>query len=59
MFFGLGACPKAMDGWIKNQKRKSVGDIVMDQDFPLFSGGVKHGEIPLYIAGKGAHVEPL
>jgi 2-iminobutanoate/2-iminopropanoate deaminase len=29
----------------------------MDQQIPLFSGGVKHGNT-LYVAGKGAHVEP-
>ena len=34
-----------------------VGEIVTDQDIPLFSGAVKHGNT-LYIAGKGAHVEP-
>ncbi len=44
----------------KNQNKatkKVVGDIVMDQDIPLFSGAVRHGNT-LYIAGKGAHVEP-
>jgi enamine deaminase RidA (YjgF/YER057c/UK114 family) len=30
--------------------------IVMQNDVPLFSGGVKHGNT-LYIAGKGAHFE--
>ena len=54
--FGLGAAAKAMDGEPK-PKKEVVGDIVMDQDIPLFSGGVKHGNT-LYIAGKGAHVEP-
>ncbi|MEQ8218449.1 MAG: RidA family protein [Arenibacter sp.] len=54
--FGLGAAAKAMDGESK-AKKEVVGDIVMDQDIPLFSGGVKHGNT-LYIAGKGAHVEP-
>ncbi len=38
-------------------KKEVVGDIVMDQDIPLFSGAVRHGNT-LYIAGKGAHVEP-
>ncbi|NNE76868.1 MAG: RidA family protein, partial [Pricia sp.] len=38
-------------------KKEVVGDIVTDQDIPLFSGAVKHGNT-LYIAGKGAHVEP-
>lgn len=38
-------------------KKEVVGEIVTDQDIPLFSGAVKHGNT-LYIAGKGAHVEP-
>ena len=45
-----GATPKAT--------KEVVGDIVTDQDIPLFSGAVKHGNT-LYIAGKGAHVEPF
>ena len=55
--FGVGAAARAMDGSSK-PKKEVVGDIVMDQDIPLFSGGVKHGNT-LYIAGKGAHVEPF
>lgn len=54
--FGAGATVKAMDSSVKPTK-EVVGDIVMDQDIPLFSGGVKHGNT-LYVAGKGAHVEP-
>jgi len=41
-----------------NAKKEVVGEIVTDQDIPLFSGAVKHGNT-LYIAGKGAHVEPF
>ena len=37
-------------------RKEVVGDIVMDQDVPLFSGAVRHGNT-LYIAGKGAHFE--
>ncbi|RAJ14083.1 RidA family protein [Arenibacter echinorum] len=55
--FGIGAAARAMDG-VSKPKKEVVGDIVMDQDIPLFSGGVKHGNT-LYIAGKGAHVEPF
>jgi enamine deaminase RidA (YjgF/YER057c/UK114 family) len=55
--FGVGATARAMDGG-ERPKKEVVGDIVMDQDIPLFSGGVKHGNT-LYIAGKGAHVEPF
>lgn len=54
--FGAGTAAKAMGGLSKPQK-EVVGDIVMDQNIPLFSGGVKHGNT-LYVAGKGAHVEP-
>jgi 2-iminobutanoate/2-iminopropanoate deaminase len=36
--------------------KEVVGDIVMDQEVPLFSGAVKHGNT-IYIAGKGAHFE--
>ncbi|WP_425235450.1 RidA family protein [Ulvibacterium sp.] len=54
--FGIGTV-NAMD---KNTRvtKEVVGDIVTDQDIPLFSGAVKHGNT-LYIAGKGAHVEPF
>jgi 2-iminobutanoate/2-iminopropanoate deaminase len=31
-------------------------DIVMQDDVPLFSGGVKYGNL-LFVAGKGAHFE--
>ncbi|SMG49810.1 RidA family protein [Arenibacter troitsensis] len=55
--FGIGTAARAMEGGSK-PKKEVVGDIVMDQDIPLFSGGVKHGNT-LYIAGKGAHVEPF
>ncbi len=37
---------------------KQAGNITYDQDVPLFSGHTKHGDI-VYIAGKGAHVEPF
>ncbi|WP_422082423.1 RidA family protein [Ulvibacterium sp.] len=53
--FGIGAV-NAMDRDTQ-AKKEVVGDIVTDQDIPLFSGAVKHGNT-LYIAGKGAHVEP-
>lgn len=56
-FFGATIVAKAMDN-SDNPKKEVVGEIVMDQDIPLFSGGVKHGNT-LYVAGKGAHVEPF
>jgi enamine deaminase RidA (YjgF/YER057c/UK114 family) len=35
---------------------KTVSGVATEQDIPLFSGAVKHGNT-LYIAGKGAHFE--
>ena len=53
--FGVGSV-SAMNSKSK-VKKEVVGEIIQDQDIPLFSGAVKHGNT-LYIAGKGAHVEP-
>lgn len=39
-------------------QKEVVGEIITDQDIPLFSGAVKHGNT-LYVAGKGAHTEPF
>jgi enamine deaminase RidA (YjgF/YER057c/UK114 family) len=55
--FGAGTV-NAMDKKSTSAKKEVVGNIVMDQDVPLFSGAVKHGNT-LYIAGKGAHTEPF
>ncbi|MBT8184570.1 MAG: RidA family protein [Eudoraea sp.] len=55
--FGAGTV-NAMDKKSGSVKKEVVGDIVMDQDVPLFSGAVKHGNT-LYVAGKGAHTEPF
>ncbi|HEA22947.1 MAG TPA: RidA family protein [Pricia antarctica] len=55
--FGVGSVNAMGKGSVK-AKKEVVGDIVFDQEIPLFSGGVKHGNT-LYIAGKGAHVEPF
>jgi len=58
--FGVGAV-SAMERKSNlkiSTKKKVVGEIVTDQDIPLFSGAVKHGNT-LYIAGKGAHTEPF
>jgi len=37
---------------------KQAGNIVYDQEVPLFSGHTKYGGL-VYIAGKGAHVAPF
>ena len=54
--FGIGTA-HAMGGG-NAAKKEVVGEIVTEQDVPLFSGAVKHGNT-LYIAGKGAHVAPF
>lgn len=59
--FGAGtvsAIDKKSELKSTSAKKEVVGEIVTDQDIPLFSGAVKHGNT-LYIAGKGAHVEPF
>jgi len=40
------------------RKEKQVGSVTDFQDVPLFSGHTIHGDL-VYIAGKGAHVEPF
>lgn len=40
----------------ESKPKKIASDIITDQDYPLFSSAVKHGNT-LYIAGKGAHFE--
>ena len=52
--FGIGIT-NAIAGEAKPVK-EVVGDIELDQQTPLFSGSVKHGNT-LYVAGKGAHFE--
>ncbi len=39
-----------------NSKPEVVGDIIYDQDVPLFSSVKRHGDL-LYIAGQGAHFD--
>ena len=54
---GIGGASKVLaSNESKQDVKEVVGDIVMDQDVPLFSGGVRHGNT-LYISGKGAHFE--
>mgnify|MGYP003344813551 FL=1 len=40
----------------ESKPKKIASDLITDQDYPLFSSAVKHGNT-LYIAGKGAHFE--
>lgn len=52
---GLGFASKAN---AITGKEKQAGNITNLQDAPLFSGHTIHGDL-VYIAGKGAHVEPF
>ena len=52
-FLGFSAVKAATDDAVPE---KSVSSVVMDQEIPLFSGGVVHNGL-VYIAGKGAHFE--
>lgn len=50
---GFAAKAKGITG-----EQKQVNNVTDFQDVPLFSGSTRHGDI-IYIAGKGAHVEPF
>jgi 2-iminobutanoate/2-iminopropanoate deaminase len=52
---GMGFLAKANVG---EGKGKEARNITNYQDVPLFSGSTRHGDL-VYIAGKGAHVEPF
>jgi len=52
---GLGLTSKANTN---SKDEKQVFNVVNDQDVPLFSGSTKFGGM-VFIAGKGAHVEPF
>lgn len=52
---GIGLGAKAANN---PSKEKEVNNVVYDQDVPLFSGSTKLGNL-VFIAGKGAHVEPF
>ena len=50
---GVGVVKAATE---ENNLEKTVSSVVLDQEVPLFSGGVVHNGL-VYIAGKGAHFE--
>jgi len=43
---------------VVNNDEKEVNNITKHQDVPLFSGSTKLGNM-IFVAGKGAHVEPF
>lgn len=53
--FGAGTVSSAI-AREKKPVKEVVGAIEKDQDVPLFSGSVRHGNT-LYVAGKGAHFD--
>ncbi|HVY75305.1 MAG TPA: RidA family protein [Puia sp.] len=57
---GLGLFAKSNAGTEKPMAAgtKEAKDITTFQEVPLFSGSTRHGDL-VYIAGKGAHVEPF
>ena len=55
---GFGAAANAMGNKTVVSEEIEAGNIVYDQDVPLFSGHTKYGGL-VYIAGKGAHVAPF
>ena len=52
---GIGLGAKATTS---SREEKNVQNVVYDQEVPLFSGSTKLGNL-IFIAGKGAHVEPF
>jgi len=54
---GIGTVAKAKT-LTAEAPEKEVGNVVMDQEVPLFSGNTKLGNL-VFIAGKGAHVAPF
>ena len=55
---GFGAAANAMENKSAATQEIEAGNIVYDQEIPLFSGHTKYGGL-VYIAGKGAHVAPF
>lgn len=54
--FGLGVAQASTSTPTAKATKQVVGDIIKDQDTPLFSSAVKYGNL-LFLAGKGAHFE--
>lgn len=55
--FGLGVAKASAAAESPANSKTVVGEVIRDeQDVPLFSSAVKHGNT-IYLAGKGAHFE--
>ena len=57
-FIGLIGFQLATKANTNSKDEKEVANIVYDQEVPLFSGSTKYNGL-IFIAGKGAHVEPF
>ncbi len=55
---GLGVAANARQNNPVAAEDIEAGNVVYDQEVPLFSGHTKYGGL-VYIAGKGAHVAPF
>jgi len=53
---GIGVASKANAEVAAAAPQKEVGDVVMHQDVPLFSGHTKFNNL-VFVAGKGAHFD--
>ncbi len=53
-FVGIRSVAIAETTGNKNENKKVVSGVVMDQEVPLFSGSTKFGNL-VFVAGKGAH----
>ena len=54
--FGVGTASAHASDSPSTGGKRVVGTVVRDDDDPLFSSAVAHGNL-LYLAGKGAHFE--
>ena len=55
--FGIGVAKASAASETKSAAKKEIaGEVILDQDTPLFSSAVKYGNL-LFLAGKGAHFE--
>ena len=54
--FGIGVAKASASPGPGGSSKQVVGEVIEDQNIPLFSSAIKHGNL-LYLAGKGAHFE--